>query len=316
MSSKPDLADTIFRAFDRSARAAATGERRRRRCGSSARGTRARRWRSARSRSAPGSPTRGSTSRTPTTSTVLLASMGFRPVDTPVVITPTGVLAAPDARRVRRAPRPHVPRRCPGTCSTSSSSAPARPGSAAAVYGASEGPRHGLARRGRRSAARRARARASRTTSGSRTASPARSSRPRRDPGAAARRAAQRAVRSRRPAQRETGSTWSCSADGSEIPCRTVIVASGARYQRLAVDDLERFEGAGVYYAATDLEARICSGVDVIVVGGGNSAGSGRDLSRAAGQPRLDRDPRRATSRRACRTTSSSGSKPTRASSC
>ena len=44
-------------------------------------------------------------------------------------------------------------------------------------------------------------------------------------------------------------------ADGSELPTRTVIVASGARYQRLAVDDLERFEGAGVYYAATDLEA-------------------------------------------------------------
>ena len=62
-------------------------------------------------------------------------------------------------------------------------------------------------------------------------------------------------------------------ADGSEIPCRTVIVASGARYQRLAVADLERFEGAGVYYAATDLEARICTGSDVIVIGGGNSAG-------------------------------------------
>ena len=62
-------------------------------------------------------------------------------------------------------------------------------------------------------------------------------------------------------------------ADGSEIPARAVIVASGARYQRLAVDDLEEFEGAGVYYAATDLEARVCSGFDVIVVGGGNSAG-------------------------------------------
>jgi thioredoxin reductase (NADPH) len=62
-------------------------------------------------------------------------------------------------------------------------------------------------------------------------------------------------------------------ADGSEIPCRAVIVASGARYRRLAVDDLNRFEGAGVYYAATDLEARICAGTDVIVVGGGNSAG-------------------------------------------
>jgi len=62
-------------------------------------------------------------------------------------------------------------------------------------------------------------------------------------------------------------------ADGSELPCRAVIVASGARYRRLAVEGLEQFEGAGVYYAATDLEARICGGFDVIVVGGGNSAG-------------------------------------------
>jgi len=61
--------------------------------------------------------------------------------------------------------------------------------------------------------------------------------------------------------------------DGSEIPTRTVIIASGARYQRLAVEGLERFEGAGVYYAATDLEARTCSRLPVIVVGGGNSAG-------------------------------------------
>ena len=62
-------------------------------------------------------------------------------------------------------------------------------------------------------------------------------------------------------------------ADGSEVPARAVIVASGARYRRLAVDDLERFEGAGVYYAATDLEARVCTGSSVVVVGGGNSAG-------------------------------------------
>jgi thioredoxin reductase (NADPH) len=61
--------------------------------------------------------------------------------------------------------------------------------------------------------------------------------------------------------------------DGSEIPTRAVIVASGARYQRLAVEDLERFEGAGVYYAATDLEARVCDGRPVLVIGGGNSAG-------------------------------------------
>jgi thioredoxin reductase (NADPH) len=62
-------------------------------------------------------------------------------------------------------------------------------------------------------------------------------------------------------------------ADGSEIPARAVIVASGARYRRLAVEDLGRFEGAGVYYAATDLEARVCDGTPVLVIGGGNSAG-------------------------------------------
>jgi thioredoxin reductase (NADPH) len=62
-------------------------------------------------------------------------------------------------------------------------------------------------------------------------------------------------------------------ADGSEIPTRAVIVASGARYRRLAVKDLDRFEGAGVYYAATDLEARVCNGAPVLVIGGGNSAG-------------------------------------------
>jgi thioredoxin reductase (NADPH) len=62
-------------------------------------------------------------------------------------------------------------------------------------------------------------------------------------------------------------------SDGSEIPTRAVIVASGARYRRLAAENLERFEGAGVYYAATDLEARVCDGNQVVVVGGGNSAG-------------------------------------------
>jgi thioredoxin reductase (NADPH) len=61
--------------------------------------------------------------------------------------------------------------------------------------------------------------------------------------------------------------------DGSEVPTRAVIVASGARYRRLDVEGLERFEGAGVYYAATDLEARVCGGTPVLVVGGGNSAG-------------------------------------------
>jgi thioredoxin reductase (NADPH) len=61
--------------------------------------------------------------------------------------------------------------------------------------------------------------------------------------------------------------------DESEIPSRAVIIATGARYQRLAISNLAQFEGNGIYYAATDLETRSCSGCDVVVVGGGNSAG-------------------------------------------
>src|SRR6202000_2141490 len=49
--------------------------------------------------------------------------------------------------------------------------------------------------------------------------------------------------------------------------------ASGARYRRLDVPDLARFEGQGVHYAATSIEGRLCAGDDVIVVGGGNVAG-------------------------------------------
>jgi thioredoxin reductase (NADPH) len=77
-------------------------------------------------------------------------------------------------------------------------------------------------------------------------------------------------------------------ADGSEIAARAVIIASGANYRRLAVDDLERFEGAGVYYAATEMEARLCRGATVAVVGGGNSAGQAAIfLSQQAGRVML-----------------------------
>ncbi len=74
-------------------------------------------------------------------------------------------------------------------------------------------------------------------------------------------------------------------ADGSEIPTRSVIIASGARYRRLEVEDLERFEGAGVYYAATELEARVCRGFNTIVVGGGNSAGQAAIYMAQQGSP-------------------------------
>ena len=52
-----------------------------------------------------------------------------------------------------------------------------------------------------------------------------------------------------------------------------MIAASGARYRRLDVDRLERFEGVSVHYAATEEEAQRCEGEEVAVVGGGNSAG-------------------------------------------
>jgi thioredoxin reductase (NADPH) len=62
-------------------------------------------------------------------------------------------------------------------------------------------------------------------------------------------------------------------SDGTTVTGRAVIAATGARYRRLKVERLEEFEGRGVYYAATDLEARICAGNAAVVVGGGNSAG-------------------------------------------
>jgi thioredoxin reductase (NADPH) len=52
-----------------------------------------------------------------------------------------------------------------------------------------------------------------------------------------------------------------------------VVIATGAQYRRLPLENLSQFEGAGVYYGATHLEAQLCGGEEVIVVGGGNSAG-------------------------------------------
>jgi thioredoxin reductase (NADPH) len=76
--------------------------------------------------------------------------------------------------------------------------------------------------------------------------------------------------------------------DGSEIPTRSVIVATGAQYQRLDISNLREFEGNGVYYAATDLEVRTCGGAHVVVVGGGNSAGQAAlYLSRSGGHVSL-----------------------------
>jgi thioredoxin reductase (NADPH) len=61
--------------------------------------------------------------------------------------------------------------------------------------------------------------------------------------------------------------------NGQRVPARTVVIATGARYRKLPLENLSQFEGAGVYYGATHLEAQLCGGEEVIVVGGGNSAG-------------------------------------------
>jgi thioredoxin reductase (NADPH) len=61
--------------------------------------------------------------------------------------------------------------------------------------------------------------------------------------------------------------------DGQTVTARSVIIATGARYNRLPLDRLIDSEGVGVYYAATQMEAKACSGGPVVIVGGGNSAG-------------------------------------------
>jgi thioredoxin reductase (NADPH) len=61
--------------------------------------------------------------------------------------------------------------------------------------------------------------------------------------------------------------------NGDHIRARAVVVASGARYRKPQIPDLEQFEGRGIYYNASYMEATFCSKADVIIVGGGNSAG-------------------------------------------
>jgi thioredoxin reductase (NADPH) len=61
--------------------------------------------------------------------------------------------------------------------------------------------------------------------------------------------------------------------DGTVFFARTVVIATGARYNKPALVDLDRFVGRGIHYGATYLEAQLCEGQEVIVVGGGNSAG-------------------------------------------
>jgi thioredoxin reductase (NADPH) len=63
------------------------------------------------------------------------------------------------------------------------------------------------------------------------------------------------------------------TATGERVLARAIIVATGAEYRKLPLPNLSRFEGSGIYYAATPMEAHVCANQEVIIVGGGNSAG-------------------------------------------
>ena len=60
---------------------------------------------------------------------------------------------------------------------------------------------------------------------------------------------------------------------GARVRARAIIIATGADYRKPALERLADFEGSGIYYAATSVEAQLCRGEEVIVIGGGNSAG-------------------------------------------
>ena len=66
---------------------------------------------------------------------------------------------------------------------------------------------------------------------------------------------------------------YALEVDDGRIPGRSVIIATGVEYRRLSIDNVSRFAGAGVYHGATFMEAQLCRGEEVVVVGGGNSAG-------------------------------------------
>jgi len=76
--------------------------------------------------------------------------------------------------------------------------------------------------------------------------------------------------------------------NGQRVSSAAVVVATGVQYRRLPIARLAEFEGAGVYYAATEIEARYCKDTEVVIIGGGNSAGqAAMYLSRSARCVRL-----------------------------
>lgn len=86
----------------------------------------------------------------------------------------------------------------------------------------------------------------------------------------------------------EDGSFCATFDNGRRVRGQAVVVATGVQYRRLPIERLETFEGAGIYYAATEIEARYCRNAETIIIGGGNSAGqAAMYLSRSARHVRL-----------------------------
>lgn len=86
----------------------------------------------------------------------------------------------------------------------------------------------------------------------------------------------------------EDGSFCATFNSGSRVRSRAVVIATGVQYRRLPIDRLAELEGAGIFYAATENEARFCRDAEVIIIGGGNSAGqAAMHLSRVAARVRL-----------------------------
>lgn len=83
--------------------------------------------------------------------------------------------------------------------------------------------------------------------------------------------------------QLDDGSFCATFDGGERVRGAAIIVAAGVQYRRLPIDRLADFEGAGVYYAATEIESRYCKGTQAVIIGGGNSAGqAAMYLSRSA----------------------------------
>ncbi len=88
--------------------------------------------------------------------------------------------------------------------------------------------------------------------------------------------------------RREDGTFCVSLDDGDAVCAKAILVSTGVQYRRLPLERLEELEGGGIFYAATEMEARFCRNTEAVVIGGGNSAGqAAMYLSRAAKQVHL-----------------------------